>query len=465
MLRAWCSQSLHTHVHQTHVQVDVAAVPPGISLATAEAVLFIGKAARVLRRLPGGPDPGQRRDQALSGGGNPALQPCGAGQAGAAHGKAGHKQAAGAGVWGEAGSAGAEWEGMRQRWAAELRRLAAAPAFSALEFERAVGGLRTQARQLLRFCAFRSQHALWYLLVAEQARVSVAASRPCTALCNRVAADLRKSPFTPLLQCLRCALGSHENVRRQRGRCGAWWARARSCGRTWQRSAHTSSWAAAICSRHSCWRRVATPAAAPVPIAPSVLTGADRPPGGYCLAAHVCSLPGSSGHICCLTAAKAAGTLRSAASQGSTRSTAVSHGRLPGMWISSATSWQIASLSPLTSHALGLSVAHMWQARTLLALPPRPSSAEADANAAFQAAAASCDAATDRRFAGVRLRFSADGAAAHAPVRPAFQAVEESCRSNKCARFKQAACAEAPCLCSARSLCHGCALQQFNVWH
>lgn len=61
----------------------------------------------------------------------------------------------------------------------------------------------------------------------------------------------------------------------------------------------------------------------------------------------------------------------------------------------------------------------MRQARALLALPPRPGSAEADANAALQAAAASCDAAVDPLFASVRLRVSDGSAAADAPVRPA----------------------------------------------
>ena len=61
----------------------------------------------------------------------------------------------------------------------------------------------------------------------------------------------------------------------------------------------------------------------------------------------------------------------------------------------------------------------MRQARALLALPPRPGSAEADANAALQAAAASCDAAANPLFARVRLSNAADSAAADAPVRPA----------------------------------------------
>ena len=130
------------------MQVDVAAVPPGISLATAEAVLFIGKAARVLRKPPGRPatNPGHGPYQALASRASPVLQPSGAGRAGATHGGAGGELAAGPGVWREAGSAGEEWVGMRQRWAAELRRLAAAPAFSALDFERTVEGIRTQAR-------------------------------------------------------------------------------------------------------------------------------------------------------------------------------------------------------------------------------------------------------------------------------------------------------------------------------
>lgn len=132
------------------MQVDIAAVPPGISLATAEAVLFIGKAARVLRQPPGSPatSPGHRPYQVLTSRASPALQPCGAGRAGASLGGAGHETSAGDGLWREASSAGGEWEGMRQRWAAELRRLAAAPAFSALDFERTVEGIRTQARQL-----------------------------------------------------------------------------------------------------------------------------------------------------------------------------------------------------------------------------------------------------------------------------------------------------------------------------
>ena len=132
------------------MQVDVAAVPPGISLATAEAVLFIGKAARVLRQPPGRPatNPGHRPYQALAGHAGPAPQPSGADRAGATHSGAGHERAAGAGLWREAGSAGEEWEGMRQRWAAELQQLAAAPAFSALDFERTVEGIRTQARRL-----------------------------------------------------------------------------------------------------------------------------------------------------------------------------------------------------------------------------------------------------------------------------------------------------------------------------
>jgi len=57
------------------------------------------------------------------------------------------------------------------------------------------------------------------------------------------------------------------------------------------------------------------------------------------------------------------------------------------------------------------------QARPLLALPPRPGSAGADAAAALQAAAAASDAAADPLFANVRLRFATDGAAP-APVRP-----------------------------------------------
>ncbi|KAK9841793.1 hypothetical protein WJX81_003640 [Elliptochloris bilobata] len=90
-------------------QVDVAAVPPGISQATAEAVLFIGKAAP------------------------------GAGKGGAA--------CVGS-VSGSAAAAAATADA-RQRWAAELRRLAAAPAFSALDFERTVEGIRTQAAEQL----------------------------------------------------------------------------------------------------------------------------------------------------------------------------------------------------------------------------------------------------------------------------------------------------------------------------
>ena len=125
-------------------------MPPGISLATAEAVLFIGKAARVLRQPPGRPatNPGHIPYQAYASRAGPAPQPSDADRAGAAHGRAGRERAAGAGLWREAGSAGDEWEGMGQRWAAELRRLAAAPAFSALDFERTVEGIRTQARQL-----------------------------------------------------------------------------------------------------------------------------------------------------------------------------------------------------------------------------------------------------------------------------------------------------------------------------
>ena len=128
----------------------VAAVPPGFSLATAEAVLFIGKATRVLRQPPGGPatNPGHTPYQAHASRAGPAPRPSDADGAGAAHGRAGRERAAGAGLWREAGSAGDEWEGMRQRWAAELRRLAAAPAFSALDFERTVEGIRTKARQL-----------------------------------------------------------------------------------------------------------------------------------------------------------------------------------------------------------------------------------------------------------------------------------------------------------------------------
>lgn len=151
---AWTQQprpanTLMAH-SQGHMQVDVAAVPPGISLATAEAVLFIGKAARVLRQPPGRPatNPGHRPCQALTSRASPAPQPSGAAQAGAAHGRAGRERAAGAGLWREAGSAGGEWEGMRQSWAAELRRLAAAPALSALDFERTVEGIHIQARQL-----------------------------------------------------------------------------------------------------------------------------------------------------------------------------------------------------------------------------------------------------------------------------------------------------------------------------
>ena len=69
----------------------------------------------------------------------------------------------------------------------------------------------------------------------------------------------------------------------------------------------------------------------------------------------------------------------------------------------------------------------MWQARALLAVPPRPGSAEADANAALQAAGASCDAATDPLFASVRLTYATDSAAADALVRPARSLVLMSC--------------------------------------
>lgn len=67
---------------------------------------------------------------------------------------------------------------------------------------------------------------------------------------------------------------------------------------------------------------------------------------------------------------------------------------------------------------MGPRVLPVRQARALLAVPPRLGSAEADANAALQAAAASCDAAADPLFASVQLRFGADSAAADAPVRP-----------------------------------------------
>ena len=68
---------------------------------------------------------------------------------------------------------------------------------------------------------------------------------------------------------------------------------------------------------------------------------------------------------------------------------------------------------------MGLRVSPVRQARALLALPPRPGAAEADANAAVQAAATSIDAAADPLFANVRLHFAADSAAADALVRPA----------------------------------------------
>lgn len=53
----------------------------------------------------------------------------------------------------------------------------------------------------------------------------------------------------------------------------------------------------------------------------------------------------------------------------------------------------------------------MVQARPLLALPPRPGSADANVGAVFQAAAAASDAAADRFFANVRMRLIAESAA------------------------------------------------------
>ena len=84
----------------------------------------------------------------------------------------------------------------------------------------------------------------------------------------------------------------------------------------------------------------------------------------------------------------------------------------------------------------------MRQARALLALPPRPGSAEADANAALQAAAASCDAAANPLFASVRLSYAADSAAADAPVRPArtlLQAFAVACNAAGSGMHKPAA--------------------------
>lgn len=179
------------------MQVDVAAVPPGISLATAEAVLFIGKAARVLRQPPGRPTPntGHRPYQALASRANSALQPFGAGQAGAARGRVDHERDASAGLRDEAGLAGGEWEGMRQRWATELRRLAAAPAFSALDFERTVEGIRTQARQLP---CFKCLHYHVLPSSADGAKGSgscAAACRPCKALCKHAGSPDLVKPF------------------------------------------------------------------------------------------------------------------------------------------------------------------------------------------------------------------------------------------------------------------------------
>ncbi len=129
------------------VQVAAAAVPPGISMATAEAVLFVGKAVRALRQ-PAARGPSAR-----------PLQPCtelplAGGAAGTACERGG-----GPGV-GPAGM-GELWNGQaaeaaQQGWAADLRRLAAAPSFSALDFEATVQRIRAQVLRCLCCCNRRS---------------------------------------------------------------------------------------------------------------------------------------------------------------------------------------------------------------------------------------------------------------------------------------------------------------------
>lgn len=140
------------------LQVAVAAVPPGISLATAEAVLFIGKAVRILRQPPSArsADPESGTDSCKPQPGALSL-PAVAGQPGAPHAPGGISSVgcaaeamstrifSSAFPSGAAAARGAAAAGSRQRWAAELRRLAAAPAFSALDFERVVEGIRSQA--------------------------------------------------------------------------------------------------------------------------------------------------------------------------------------------------------------------------------------------------------------------------------------------------------------------------------
>ncbi len=123
------------------VQVAAAAVPPGISMATAEAVLFVGKAVRALRQpVSCGPSAGP-------------LQPCAEpplaeGAAGAACEHGGGPGAGPAGMGELLGGQAAE--AARRGWAADLRRLAAAPSFSALDFEATVQRIRAQVLRSLR---------------------------------------------------------------------------------------------------------------------------------------------------------------------------------------------------------------------------------------------------------------------------------------------------------------------------
>lgn len=156
--RAELTLTLTLHKPAMPLQVAVAAVPPGISLATAEAVLFIGKAVRILRQPPGArcadpqpgadsckPQPGALSLPAVAGPPRAPHAPGGESSVGCAAEAMSTRISSSAFPSEAAAARGAAAGGPRQRWAAELQRLAAAPAFSALDFERVVEGIRSQA--------------------------------------------------------------------------------------------------------------------------------------------------------------------------------------------------------------------------------------------------------------------------------------------------------------------------------
>lgn len=122
------------------------ALPPHIPLHTAAAVLFVGKAARVLR------DPGIRGGGA--GSGNQRLPQSGAACSGGTTGGAVGSSSGGAGGRGSGGGSQLQQQaGCEAAWrpdvdgletAQALQRLAAQPAFDGLAFQSAVEGSRKQ---------------------------------------------------------------------------------------------------------------------------------------------------------------------------------------------------------------------------------------------------------------------------------------------------------------------------------